>query len=338
MKRCKTSYTFGSLIVLVFFFMTMVPSFVLAADTISLKFAHQNLAPVDTQTMTVKKIIALVDERSGGRINIKDYPGTIADGPELLSVAQEGVTDLMGVVTNFISARVPALAPIEYLGAYPAEGNKFLEVAKSIRPVMTKIFDNEGLTYLACQYSFSGFYNITRKKHLLTTDDYKGLKIRAPGMWMNKQYKAFGASPIMILPPELYSSLQRGVIDGIATIGSLVVGLKLYEPAPFVTETMDASASLVVYTANTKKFSKLSPADQDLIKQAAIDGEKYSIEYGQKIEADMRQLLKDKANYVALSPAQRKAIFDARGDIKEELLEYSGPLGRELMSVFESLK
>jgi len=338
MKRYKKSQKVGFLIVTLIFFATMVPTSVFAADRITLKFACQNLAPVDTQLMTVKKIAALVKERSGGRIDVKVYPGTIADGPALLGAAQEGVADLMGVVTNFISARVPAFAPIEWLGAYPAEGDKFLKVAQSIRPVMNKILDEQGLTYLGCQYSFSGFYMITRKKHILTLSDFKGAKLRVPGMWLNKQYKAFGASPIMILPPELYSSLQRGVIDGVATIGSLVVGLKLYEAAPYITEMQDASASLVVYTANTKKFSKLSPADQDLIKQAVIDGEKYSAEYGQKIETDMRQLLKTKAKYVALSDAQRKAILDARGNIKQELLEYSGPLGRELMSAFESVK
>ncbi|MDF1552930.1 MAG: TRAP transporter substrate-binding protein [Deferrisomatales bacterium] len=318
-------------------FFLMVPAFVGAADKIILKHAHQNLSPTDTHTQTAKKFADLVNERSSGRIEIKLYPGTLADGPELLSVAQQGVADTMSVVTNFISARVRALAPIEWVGAYPAE-DKFLEVAEGIRPVMTKIFDKEGLTYLSSQYSFADFFWVNRNKNLVAVSDFKGEKLRVPGLWINKQTTALGATPVMILPPELYPSLQRGVIDGLGTIASLVVGFKLYEPAPFVARMPDASASLVIFCANTEKFSRLSAEDQALIRKAAIDAETWSYDYGRKLEDDMRTFLRANTKYVDMSPEQRKAVLDARGSLKEDLLEYSGPLGRELMTVFDGLR
>jgi len=337
MKKYEKHARLSIIIALVLYLVTMTPAFVGAEKKIIIKHALQNLAPADTHTQTAKKYSELVNERSGGRIEIRLFPGTIADGPELLTVAQEGVADSMSVVTAFIGSRVRSLAPIDYLGAYPAE-KKFLEVADAIKPVMTKILDKEDLTYLGCAYSFSGWIFASTKKHFLTLADLKGQKLRIPGMWLNKQHKAFGVSPVMILPAELYPSLQRGVIDGLGTIGSLIVGFKLYEPAPFITEMMETSCSLVIFAANTRKFLQLSVDDQDLLKKAAYDAEKWSYDYGRKIENEMRALLKTKANYAALSDVQKKDILDARGDLKAELLDYAGPLGLELMNVFDSIK
>jgi len=336
MKKHENCLRPGILIVMLVFCVMMAPVFAAAKENITLKLACQNLPPVDTQSQTVKKFSELVKERTGGRIDIKIYPGTIADGPALLSTAQEGVADFMVVVTAFISARVRALAPIDYLGAYPSE-KKFLKVADSIKPVMSKIFKKEGLTYLGASYSFSGWIFASTDKNLLTLSDFKGQKLRVPGMWLNKQHKTFGVSPIMILPPELYPSLQRGVIDGVCTIASLIVGFKLYEPAPFVTELLDTSGSLVVMTANTEKFSRLSAADQALIRKAAIDAEKFSYDYGLNLEIKMRGMLKAKSKYVAFSEEQKKTLLDARGNLKAELLDYAGPLGVELMNVFQSI-
>src|SRR4030043_258193 len=54
----------------------------------------------------------------------------------------------------------------------------------------------------------------TLKKPVQKMEDLRGLKFRVPGGIASEAVKALGGVPIGIPVPELYLSLQKGVIDG----------------------------------------------------------------------------------------------------------------------------
>jgi TRAP-type C4-dicarboxylate transport system substrate-binding protein len=70
---------------------------------------------------------------------------------------------------------------------------------------------------------------INKKSQLQTLDEFKGLKVRVLGPEPAEALKALGASPVSVSLGEIYTSLQRGVIDGAMTNEGSSLGTRLYE-------------------------------------------------------------------------------------------------------------
>ncbi len=108
------------------------------------------------------------------------------------------------------------------------------------------------------------------RKPVHTLDDLKGLKIRTAGAWLEIS-KTLGAAPVTMPGAEVYTSLERGVIDatewgtlyenispGFNKIAKYVIIPGVHQPvAPFE----------VLF--NKDAWAKLSPRDQELIQLAA---------------------------------------------------------------------
>ena len=108
------------------------------------------------------------------------------------------------------------------------------------------------------------------RKPVRTMDDLKGLKLRTAGAWLEIS-KSLGASPVTMPGAEVYTSLERGVIDatewgtlwenispGFNKIAKYVIIPGVHQPvAPF--EVM----------FNKEAWAKLSQRDQALIETAA---------------------------------------------------------------------
>ena len=108
------------------------------------------------------------------------------------------------------------------------------------------------------------------RKPVRTLDDLKGLKIRTAGAWLEIS-KTLGAAPVTMPGAEVYTSLERGVIDatewgtlyenispGFNKIAKYVIIPGVHQPvAPFE----------VLF--NKDAWAKLSARDQELIELAA---------------------------------------------------------------------
>jgi TRAP-type C4-dicarboxylate transport system substrate-binding protein len=67
-----------------------------------------------------------------------------------------------------------------------------------------------------------------------TLDDLKGKKIRVVSEAEGQFLKALGAVPVTVMFPELYSSFERGVIDGMTFYHMGLVDMKFYEVTKYV--------------------------------------------------------------------------------------------------------
>jgi TRAP-type C4-dicarboxylate transport system substrate-binding protein len=57
---------------------------------------------------------------------------------------------------------------------------------------------------------------LVSKKQVRTLEDFKGLKLRVLGGPPTEMAKALGAVPTLIPMPDVYQSLDKGVVDGAA--------------------------------------------------------------------------------------------------------------------------
>lgn len=115
----------------------------------------------------------------------------------------------------------------------------------------------------------------------------KGRKIRANATFEGV-VRALGGTPVNMPPAEAFSSMQKGVIDGITFPTFASADYKLYEVGKFMTRPVFGLSNVMI-TMNTKKFDALSPAQQKIVldearkmeaigKQALADYDKKDIE------------------------------------------------------------
>jgi len=335
-KIFRFTKLYGGLLFVIICLMLSSNSSLAEQEPIVLKIAHQGFPPHVFINATTGHWAKLIKERTNGEVELKMYYDTLAKGPGILTAAQQGVADGITVLSAFLSGRVKAMNAFELnVNAAP---DRYLEVAEAIRPVMDKIFAEQNIKYCGAMYTYKSTVYTNKSKHYHKPQDFKGQKLRSPGLWAQKQLKMWGGSSVMILPPELYTSAQRGIIDGVATINMLVDVFKLYEVTPYITEMPNSMASFVLFGLNMNTFNKLDKKYQDIIIQAGKDAEVFSWEFGRKQENELQQKLSEVGKYYVQTPEEYQAFVDIAQTLVPEMRKYSGPLGQELMDAIQKVK
>ncbi len=135
---------------------------------------------------------------------------------------------------------------------------------------------------LAAKYEPHGFHvvgflvNGTRhpmsKTPIITPDDVKGKKFRVIQSPLHIElWKMLGANPTPIAFPEIYNSMQTGVVDAMDNAKTTYWAQKFYEVAPHVTDLGHIySISAVAFSSTFWK--RLTPAQQALVQSASMEG------------------------------------------------------------------
>ena len=160
-----------------------------------------------------------------------------------------------------------------------------------------------------------------------------GIKMRATGTY-RPLFKALGASTINMKSSEIYTGLQRGVVQGFGWPNVAIVQLGLHKIVKYRVTPSFYHTNTVV-TMNVDKWNSLSRAAKDLIKQVGIEYEASSIVYLEKLRASEEKVIhaagvKD----ISLTGAAAKKYLDiAHGAIWKELAarsEYADRLRAKL--------
>jgi TRAP-type C4-dicarboxylate transport system substrate-binding protein len=96
-------------------------------------------------------------------------------------------------------------------------------------------------------------------------EDLKGMRIRFSESAQESMIKKFGGTPVGLAMPEVYDSLERGIIDGVAVGPSVIASYKLNEVIKYATRGLRSFFSTQVIFMNKDKWESLSPEDQKLL-------------------------------------------------------------------------
>jgi len=167
------------------------------------------------------KLSEWVETMSNGRFKIKIFgSGELAPGLEAFDTTSSGTTEMGSGASYYWQGKTPAAA---FFAAVPfgmngqqllswmiggkQEGyNLWKEVYKPFN-LIPFLAGNTGV-------QMGGWFN----KEINTVDDLKSLKMRIPGLAGKALEKAGGAA-INVAPGELYTNLERGVIDATEWVG-----------------------------------------------------------------------------------------------------------------------
>jgi TRAP-type C4-dicarboxylate transport system substrate-binding protein len=107
-------------------------------------------------------------------------------------------------------------------------------------------------------------YQLMSKKPIKTVADFKGMRIRALTA-MGGPFKEFGASIEMMPGPDIYTALERGMLDAVLWVWPFTFGAyRLYELAPYATTGISAGKAGLSFHVNKDAWNALPKEWQDL--------------------------------------------------------------------------
>lgn len=207
---------------------------------------------------------------SKGELEIKFIGGPeaipITDAP---ASVQSGVVDMASVLLTFAESMVPGIEAIE-LAEYKSKDLRTNGAIDYVR----ELFAKSGIYYLGVatptypQQLTALFF----KKEIKTIEDIRGLKIAAAGGSHKAFFEALGATCIPISFADMFTAMERGVVDGFTNSVPGVIDLGLHSVTGYFLDEMVASPG-TAYLMNLKKYNSLPQNLKDALNQAAAESD-----------------------------------------------------------------
>ena len=260
-----------------------------------------------------------VRERTQGRINIKLYPGTSlvqGDQTREFSALRQGVIDMaVGSTINW-SPQVKQLNLFSMPFLFPNFKAVDAVTQGEVGQEIFKTLEKGGVVPLA--WGENGYREISNSKHPIKTPaDLKGMKIRVVGspLFLDT-FTALGANPTQMSWADAQPAMASGAVDGQENPISVYMAAKLQSVGQKHMTMWGYINDPLIFVVNKDVWASWTPADQAIVKQAALDAAKEEIAIARKglVEAD-KPLLKDLAGLgvtvTTPNAAEREAFVKA---------------------------
>jgi tripartite ATP-independent transporter DctP family solute receptor len=222
-------------------------------------------------TVAMDKFAELLKEKSGGKMTVKMYhSGTLGSQPDAIEQLRIGGIE----IGNFNLGPLGPIVPEANVVSLPFI---FKDVDHMWRVLDGKAGDiiNEGMTKFGIvplawyDAGARSFYN--SKKPIMKPEDVAGMKVRVMNNDLySGMISALGGNPSPMAFAEVYQSLKTGVVDGAENNWPSYESTGHYEVAQYYS----MSQHLIIPETlcdNAKVWQGLSPEDQKILKEAAVE-------------------------------------------------------------------
>ncbi|MDQ0253301.1 tripartite ATP-independent transporter DctP family solute receptor [Evansella vedderi] len=261
-------------------------------ESYTFKLTHIT-GPSHNWHQTAEKFSEELEALSNGRMTLEIFPsGQLGSEGDMIQQIETGTVDF-GFITNaYLSTRVDTLNG--WFMPFLFEDLEAANAAKGTPEAKQMLEDLSNDSMIALDFAFAG------NRHILMTDgtisspdELQGKRIRVIGspaiqdFWVET-----GASPTPMPLPEVYTSLQTGVIDGIDIDLDALVSNALYEIAHDLTLTNHmAFPSVAIMSRQTR--DSLSEEDIAIVDEALATAIEWGIQDQIQREIDNLEYLKE---------------------------------------------
>jgi tripartite ATP-independent transporter DctP family solute receptor len=308
----------------------------LAADAAEIKERSIKLPVVNAadhpQAIGAAKFAELVEQKSGGKIKIRVYPGGVLGGEQQVASAMQG-----GIVEASMMGPAQLVGHIKEFMVYDfpfAFANEREADAVLDGPFTRKLLEKmpaKGLVGLV--FMEHGYRSITNSKRpIQKMEDIQGLKIRTIQSPIYLDFfNALGANPVPMPFTEVYTALETKTLDGQENPYSTVEASKLYEVQKFMSATRHIYNPQLLMVS--KKFwDTLSADERKIFEDAASETRDYQRKVSRDMDQKSRQSLIKIGMQINDLPPQE--IARMREKVKPVIDKYTAQLGPELVQEF----
>ncbi len=296
----------------------------------TLKFAAANNKG-HPQVTGMEKFAEIVKAKSGGKIDVKLFPGGVLGGDvQTVSALQGGVVEMLVLNAGILASNVKAFGAVDlpFLFNSGEEADKVMDGAfgKSLADKLPAT----GLVGLA--YWELGFRNLTNERRPVTKlEDIKGLKIRTLQSPIPiEMFNSLGANAVPLPYTELYTALETGTVDGQENPAANIINAKFYEVQKYMTLSRHQYNPQIVLIS--KKFwDKLNDEEKAVLQSAATEARDFQRKVSRDADAKAVAEIKEKGMQVdELSATETQRLRDA---VKPLIDKFSADIGADTVSL-----
>ncbi|WP_108262440.1 DctP family TRAP transporter solute-binding subunit [Mangrovicoccus ximenensis] len=284
----------------------------------------------------VEYFISQVDELSGGRMTVKNFPsGQLGNEAQQIGALQGGLQEmLITSSTNLIKYNeLFQVIDLPFAFADDAATDKVLlgDLGKEMLAGL------EGSGMLGLMYMDNGFRDLSNSKHAVESlADFDGLTFRVIGAPVFiDTFSALGANPVPMPFPEVYTALETGTVDGQDNPLLTVRDMNFYEVQDYLTTSKHAYSTLVMLVSQPW-WNSLSDEDKGILQEAAGRTAVENRKVMRAAVAEAKAFLADEAGLTVseFSPEALEEIRAAVAPVTEELLtDKTRPLYEKIQAV-----
>ncbi|WP_119459507.1 TRAP transporter substrate-binding protein [Rhodospirillaceae bacterium SYSU D60014] len=260
-----------------------------------------------------------VQTMSGGRISIEILPtGAVVPHNQTLDAVGAGI--LQGHLTDpsYFSGRDPAFSMLGNLVGAWGDPLEFLEYMKhgGGEELYNELVEPYGVHLIGA--AATGLESLPSKRPIRAVADLKGLKLRAPEGMVYDIFSKAGAAPVNLPGSEVYTSLEKGVIDAADyTVFATNQAQGLHQFARYPNYPGFHSLPMVAVSINKEVWDGL-PEDLKAILETSVDDLAYTMVFELKKNdiAAVQEARKDPNIEIIDMPAEERKKF--RNIAKEE--------------------
>ena len=238
----------------------------------------------------------------------------IVSGPEAVSPYEQlepvasGAFQFLFTAGAYHFGTTPFLSAVEALGGTPES-----RAAAGVVDVVDRHYEKYGLKLIALAMEDDGSYNLFVKQPIGPSGDLQGRKIRSSATY-HSVLKLLGASPVGMPAGEVYTALEKGVVDGGAWPVMGLLGYRWYEVAKYLVRPAFGWVGTPIFM-NRMAFNRLPEADRRIVleegRKAALNWQRES----KRLAAEEEKALLEKGMSITyMGPAQRAKLKQVWSD------------------------
>lgn len=208
-----------------------------------------------------------VEKAIGGTVDIKIYPAnSLVAGKDLYQSLQTGTVGIGWVFSAFVPGVFPLNGLFSLPGLFPnqATSNAVLNALFEKYPQFKKQFSPR-VEHIISEVHMRA--DIHSRVPIRSLAELKGKVIACQDPKIAEALQAMGAAVSVMKLAEIYTALERKVVDGVACAWGAVAALRFYEVAKYHT-LIGICPATSHWLINRKAWDKLTPLQQTNIKLA----------------------------------------------------------------------
>jgi TRAP-type transport system periplasmic protein len=270
----------------------------------TIRFGHLNNTD-HPMSMGARKFAELVTAKSGGKLQVKEFPASqLGNEMQQQSALQGGVQEMSAPAPTSLAGIVKEFGLLDFPFIVSNFNQADALVDGPVGKALLAKLPEKGLVGLT--FFDLGFRNVTNSKRPITkVEDFDGIKLRViPNPVFLETFKAFKANPVPMPFAELYSALEMKAVDGQENPYSVILSNKFSEVQKYLSATNHVYAANIILVS--KRFwDRLSPVEQKILQDSANEARDYQRQVSREIAAKAVNELKGKGmQFNELPPAE----------------------------------
>lgn len=253
-----------------------------AADKFTMKIG--TATPKGDQNEWMDRFKAAVEKRAGDLIDVKLFPSSqLGAIPRQIEGLQLGTVEAWVGPPGFVKSVEPRYQVVDAPGIFRGKEHAHKTLTDpDFRDYYLNLGKERG-AFGASIYVPTQIAVVSRKKPILTLEDFKGQKIRVLASTLEVEaMNRLGAAPTPMPLLEVLPSLQRGALDGVRSGIVIFVPFKYWTVAKDLTETGEGVVPVATFFSSVW-FKKLPASLQTILLEEAkkLDDDifKFAVDY-----------------------------------------------------------